>query len=214
MSYLGALLLAMAAGLWPDTLFIQPSGGAHLIPPTLQCAAVATTIYFLLVWPVLTLRRQQRHGPMRFGKIVLESLGLIAVGLPVLLAAAFLADASVQDVGRTLGMLAVLLPTAWGVSLVLGRFPRLRGAIVAAMLGAVLGLPAMTYVTMEFLHSSAEGPAGVIWSAGPAMLTWRVSASRIAAWLPGPGWACFAWLAVGGGLLAVAMTREQDTSSA
>lgn len=199
--YLAVLLAGLAAGLWPETLWpaVERRDAAPL--PTLQTLAVAQLMFFLLVYPMVLLKRfapRPNHPggePKRpyWRLVVPESLLLLVLGGPFYLPAAFLADATTTDAVRCAICVASFLPLVWVAGAHLARARRGTSAVTLGLLVVALGLPAAYYVAIEFLP-----PAAAHWASTgtPAMIVWRNAAARIDTPWPGPLWALLAWPAV------------------
>jgi len=202
LAYMAALLAGLAIGLWPETLWpaMEPRPAPPL--PTLQTLAVAQLMFFLLVYPMVLLKRfaPRAADPGQAGAkrpywrtVVPESLLLLALAGPFYLPAAFLADATATDALRCAICVASFLPLAWLAGAHLARARRGASAVTLALLVVALGLPAACYVAIEFLTPSAAHWAS---TATPAMIVWRNAAARIDSLWPQPLSAALAWPAV------------------
>jgi hypothetical protein len=163
-------LLGLVAGLYPGA--IHPAGGTLVVLPTLQTIAVAQLAFALLAWPVL-----RRPAPP------VDVPVMLLAGAPLLVPAAWLADATLQDVVRTeCWVLAVwTLPAALGPLLVRRAW---RTGSMLTLLAVAIGLPGAWYIAREFLPVDAS----TLWRLAPLTNTWTVAAPRQAAWLPDLRW--------------------------
>jgi hypothetical protein len=185
--YLAFCLAGLAAGLWPQAVFIQrhaPDRGAPL--PALKTLLVAQLAFALLAWPLLAMRR----GRVRWAEAVAEAAAYLAVAVPFYAAAAYLADAVAADVLRG----AIYVACVWTLPLVAGAYLASgRGggaAVLLLLLVAAFGLPAAHYLAMEF----ATPAAGELMARlSPASFAWAAAESRQAGWLPRPIWAALIW---------------------
>ncbi len=142
---------------------------------------------------------------------VLETLVLLAAAAPFYVLAAWFADATARDVVRTVLTVAAFLPLAWGAAGWMRAWPSLRPLPLTLLALAVLGLPALWYVSAEFFAGTAAADA--IWSLAPLTRTWTNAASRLGPWVPGPAWSVLVWIVVGALLVFTARTtggRSRD----
>lgn len=200
MLYLLTLLAGLAAGIWPQ--WIIPSLTESMAAPrcALQTLAISQLIFLLIVQPIIVIHRADHGRIGRYGREALaESAGYLAASAPALFVAAFLSDAVLADVARSVVYVAAvgLLPAAAGAVLAArrhGRWILLLGLQVVAM-----GLPATQYIILEFVPGA---DLSRLWSACPATMVWQAAASRGAGILPHPPWALALWPAAAGTLLA------------
>ncbi|MCD4823074.1 MAG: hypothetical protein K8S55_00565 [Phycisphaerae bacterium] len=218
--YLLLCLAALAAGLWPDTIY-PPKADFRSAPlPTLQTLAVGQVIWFLLVSPLVQVFRDSRnrtssHRPRqsRLRHEIVETLGLFIVAVPFYIAAGWLADATVTDCLRTALAVAAFCPLGWLAGwLLAGRQGNvLRSCVLAGLLAITVGQVGLYYIFIEFLPPVS---AGWIWHSCPATFVWSAAASRNPAIVPEPLWAMLLWLGValaGGAILwAKQSTRQRS----
>jgi len=213
--YLGACLLGLAAGLWPDAIHPPVTEPRAAPLPTLQCLAVAQAAFILLVHPLILQARLgcgaagaqpgSRPPADRAGdggywlRCAVETGMFLLVTAPFYAAAAWVSDAGAKDVVRAVLYVVLLWPVAWTGGLYLARGAGRSAAFVVLLLAA-LGLPAGWYIAEEFLP---QWRADWLWQLGPLTGAWDVAASRRASWFPGPLWASMPWpaIALGGALL-------------
>jgi len=187
--YLAFCLAGLAAGLWPEAVFLSrdPAAGAPL--PTLKTLAASQIAFGLLVWPLVVLARAQR-GPRRryWGGAVAEMIIYLVLAGPFYVAAAYLADAVATDVVRSAIYVACVwtLAVAAGAQLGSGK----PGRVVVVLVLAALGLPAAHYVALEFITPESARLLGRL---SPATFAWSASASRGPSWYPQPLWAAIVW---------------------
>jgi len=212
--YLVALLAGLAAGLWPETLWpaIERRNAAPL--PTLHTLAVAQLLFFLLVYPMVLLKRfSPRSGPPAatpgppaqrpYWRTVLpESLLLIVVAGPFYLPAAFLADATATDALRVAFCVASFLPLAWLAGAHFVRARRGASAVTLALLIIALALPAASYIAIEFLT-----PPAAHWTSmtTPALIVWRSATARVSTLWTQPLWTALAWPALAAVIAALGL---------
>jgi len=191
------LLAGLVAGFWPDALYVSHGRrGAPL--PTLQTVAIAQCLYLLVVWPIVqAFRSDGPHGPMRPVAAIRESVLLLVVGVPFYVVAGQFADASGNDLARTVMAVAGLLPLAWAAALWMATCRPGRPAVLLTMLALTLGAPATYYILREFLGATASGPARIFLQGSPITFTWEVARSQVPRWVPMPAWPVLAWLAIG-----------------
>jgi hypothetical protein len=194
-TYLLLCLGATGIGIWPDAIYPREHTAAPL--PTLQILTVTQLAWFLLVWPLVALRRSEpgprcdasvseaepsldapntptdATGPS-WADTLLEWLVLLAATTPFYLTAGWLADATVADVVRTVLLVISFWPMAmWMTALIL----RPWGRAVALLLG--LGFTAagamLVYFALEYISTAA---GHWLWEVLPVGLTWQATASR------------------------------------
>ncbi len=191
MVYLFVCVAALAAGLWPDV--IRPIHGPRPAPlPTLQALAVGQVLFILLVWPVVLAGRslrQERSGRVRRAG---EIAGMMAATMPLLLAAGWLGGATVEDVVRLELYVVALWPAGGAIGRMLAD-ETVRATGLLAGLVMALGLPAVSYVSAEFV----AGPdVSGLWQLAPVTAAWLQAGPSSAAWLPAPLWAWALWPAM------------------
>jgi hypothetical protein len=212
--FLLCLLMALAAGLWPEMIFPAGDGEQPVPLRVLQTLAVGQVAFIFLIFPLVMMRRFSR-GQVRFP--LAHGLAMTAAGLacaaPFYLAAAKLSDASATDVLRTLVLIVLLWPVGWAAGKWMRRpavghggdnvngdvnvvrnhaYPPAAAPVLILALIAVAGLPALFYVLKEFLPG---WPADWLWDLAPVTLAWQVAA-RGQAPFAGLSWPIFVWLAV------------------
>lgn len=180
-----ALLVGLAAGLWPQAIFPSksPAGGGAL--PALQALAVSHVIFVLLVRP-LVLMRGASGGPSRPARVIVTVALYVLTGAPFYVAAAWLGDAGPVDVIRTAVYVACLAPLGWAAGTYMAGGRSGSSWVLLAMLLLVAGVPAAHYIAREFL--SGAGNAGWLWVLGPATGVWDVAAARGESIVPRPLW--------------------------
>jgi len=194
--YLAVLVAAMAAGLWHEAIY-PPREALQPAPlPTLQTLAVGQVAFFLLIYPLILLRRSCRQ-PIRpnLARRVVEAAGLFAVTVPFYLAASYLGDAVASDVIRVALYVACLVPLSLVAGSLLAR-ARAAPAVLLGMLIVAMGLPAAYYLAREFFAASA---GGWLWQLSPASFAWELARARGGGCLPGPAWAVLVWPGVAAG---------------
>ncbi|MBN1941713.1 MAG: hypothetical protein JW849_00300 [Phycisphaerae bacterium] len=225
--YLCFCLAGLTAGLWLEK--ITPTFTAESVPlPTLQTLAVAQVFFFLLVYPIVLVRRREKRGDWGLGTRDWE-LGTGDWGLGtgksdrdtnsefrdtnsvilIELLGMFLAATPLYILAAWLGdatgrdvfraVLAVAAVCPLGV--LAGRLfrgPAWRGGAMLGLLVIVLGLPGAWYICVDFLGVSGDWARKL----SPLLQTWTTTAARQTAWLPQPTWAWLAWpiLAAAGGV--------------
>ena len=206
LGYLAVCLAALLVGLYPQAVY-PARGDVPAAPvPTLQALAVGQVLFFLLVHPLIILRRSQRGRIGRYwAETIAESLTWLAVTAPIYTAAAWLADATATDVLRTATALLCLLPLVWSAGSILHAWPAARPVVILLLL-LVAALPAGDYIAREFLRALAVGRCGDV---APATFAWQTARSRGGALLPGPLWPPVAWLVAAGALAATGLLHRQ-----
>lgn len=209
--YLAVLLLALAAGLWPEAIYPPRYGQQPVLLPALQTVAIAQAGFALLVYPLAVLRRAAREPqtparrPLRSAAAEVALFFLVAA--PFYFVGAFLADAVWPDVVRAVLYLACVWAFALAAGLLLRTRPVARTPVVLALVLIALALPAACYLVMEFLAPMDPGvyqfmapPARLawLWHLGPFTNAWLAAASRGPSPLPTPLWPCLLWLAGAG----------------
>lgn len=191
--YLAFCLAGLAAGLWYESIYPSRMDVVPAPLPVLRTLAVAQAMFLLLAHPVILFARCERGQVRRFLlEAMLETVVLLAVTAPFYVAAAFLGDATLVDVLRTVAYLACLWPLGWAAGFTMCVRPRSRSFVVGLML-AIAALPAAYYIFREFLRAVY---VAWLWAAAPLTGVWDVAASRQASLLPPLAWTTFAWLAV------------------
>ena len=210
--YLAVLLVAMAAGLWHEAIY-PPREALQPAPlPTLQTLAVGQVAFFLLIYPLILLRRISRQ-PIRhkWARRVIETAGLFAVTVPFYLAAAYLADAVASDVVRVAIYMACLVPLSCVAGSLLAR-ARVAPVVLLGMLIVAMGLPAACYLAREFF---AARPGFWGWQLCPASFAWELARARGGQCLPSPAWAVLVWpgVAAGAALLGALLGHNRQDES-
>jgi len=173
---------------------------------------VALVVFWLLVWPLLVLARTARGPVASGGRLAVEALAYLLAATPLLAIAAYLSDADVVDVTRSVLWLLTLWPLAVGAALWLKRStPEL---VLMDMLLIVLGLPAASYIIGEWIVLSPGGPAEALARLSPVLFGWRVAASRQSAIVPSPLWPTGVWLAAGMATVLIALWAPHKPSEA
>ena len=192
-----ALLVGLAAGLWPQAIFPSksPAGGGAL--PALQALAVSHVIFVVLIWPLM-LMRGVSGGASRPARIIVTVALYVLVSAPFYVAAAWLGDAGPVDVIRTAVYVACLAPLGWAAGTYMAGGRAGSSWVLLAMLLVVAGVPAAHYIALEFL--SGAGNAGWLWALGPATGVWDVAASRGESIVPRPVWPLAIYLIAAAGI--------------
>ena len=161
--YLAVLLAGLAAGLWPRTLWPELTHSTAAPLPTLQTLATAQLMFFLVIYPMVLIRRfggegaPDAQGPAAsyWRTVPAESALLMLLAVPLIIPAAFLANATVTDVIRHVICLAAFWPLVWLAGAHFAR--RRRGAwlVTGGLLLIALGAPAACYIATEFLTPAA-----------------------------------------------------------
>jgi len=188
--YLLFCVAGLAAGLWPDAIFVRRASPPAPLP-ALQTLVVAQIAYGLVVWPLFALRRAGVGRMSRYWRgAVVENLAYLLVAAPFYAAAAYFADAVAMDVLRA----AIYVACVWTLSVAAGahvaRGGRGRSIAAVALAVAAFGLPAAHYIALEFFTPVSARIMGWL---SPATFAWAVSASRGASWYPRPLWAALIW---------------------
>ncbi len=191
MIYLAVLVAATAVGFWPDAIYRPKVHYEIATQPALQTLAVGQVGFILLVYPLVLFARRQRGQMRRYvTEAAVESIGLGLVAVPFYAVAAYVANAVVGDVIRTVAYVACLLPLAWiaGAWMANSRF--LRPWVMIDMLLVAIGLPATWYIAREFLSA---GPLDWLWQLAPPTAAWENASPRMGYFLPQPLWAWLVW---------------------
>ena len=205
MLYLATMLLALAAGLWPQAIYPPRQGPTAAPLPALATLAASQAAFTLLAYPLVLLHRAS--GPRRrrdgyWGRTIAESAFLIFASVPLYVLAAFFSDATAPDAVRAGLCAASCFPLAWAAG---AHFTSRRdgqwGVLLALMLVAV-ALPAAFYVALEFFP---PGSAGALGDLSPILLAWRNGTSRLGAVFPTPLWGWLIWPVLAGVALLSAM---------
>lgn len=206
MFYLATLLLALAAGLWPQAIYPPRQGPTAAPLPVLQTLAAGGTVFTLLVYPLVLLYRasgpHRRRGGGYWGRTVAESAFLIFASVPLYILAAFFSDATAPDAVRGGLCAASCFPLAWVAG---AHFASRRGGqwgVLLALTLVAVALPAAFYVALEFFP---PGSAGALGDLSPILLAWRNGASRLGGVFPTPLWGWLIWPALAGVALLSAM---------
>ncbi len=192
---LAIMLAGLAIGLWHESALPPAHEPTDNRSPVLQILSVALVAFFLVTYPLVLLWRARRPIPSQsYWRAVLPESAMFGVVAGVFLAiAAFLADAAVLDVARTVLYLLALLPLTWLAGLCFHQRRRGTWLVLLGLILAAAGLPAAWYVSAEFFPPRAAGLLGQL---SPAMLAWRTAESRLDAVLPDPLWAWGVWPAL------------------
>ena len=189
----GVLLVSLGVGLWPE--LIHPSEGEVTAPPALQSVGVGNVVFWLLVWPLVVLRRFQRTDRRPGLRAMLgEWVVCLIASLPFYAVGAFFGARSTADAGRTLLAVAMV----WPVAALSAAWLTRRGVRTGVLLALVLiafAPPAVYYIIREWYGLSPVGPADLALQLGPLTLVAEVARARGQGWLPRPVWAAAAWSA-------------------
>jgi len=210
LAYLAVCLAALLVGLYARAVY-PAHGQVPAAPvPGLQAVAVGQVLFFLLVHPLIVLRRSDRGQIGRYwAETVAESLTYLVVTTPIYTAAAFLADATATDVLRSAAALGCLLPAVWSAGAILHARPKARPVVVLLMLIAA-ALPAGEYIHGEFLRVLDVGQG---WLVAPVTFAWRAAASRGEGLLPRPGWVAMVHLLAAGALASAGLLGSRRRTS-
>ncbi len=209
--YLAVLVAATAAGFWPDAIYRPKVHYEIATQPALQTLAVGQVGFILLIYPLILFARRRRGQMRRYvAEAAIEAIGMGLVAVPFYAVAAYVANAAVGDVIRTVAYVACLLPLAWTAGALMARSKELRPWVMICMCAITLGLPAAWYIAREFL---ALDPSHWLWKLAPVTFIWDAATPRLDTLLPEPLWALCVWLAAGAcGLLLRLANMAQKKS--
>jgi len=191
--YLAMLLAALAAGLWPEAIHHSHVYRPDAPLPTLQTLAVAQCCYFLLVWPiVIAARSDARRGPLGAAAVA-ETIVLVVAAIPLYVAGAYFADATVVDWARTATAVCGQLPLAWAGSLWIATYRPGRPWVALNALALVFGGAVGWYVIRDLLGGAAGGAAEAAWQISPITFAWQAAQSQGRRWFAEPLWPMAAW---------------------
>lgn len=165
--YLCFCVVGLAAGLWPEKIIPSFAFPRNIPLPVLQTLAVAQTFFFLLIYPLVLMYRQQREkrtpGSAKTSSnsqrptsdssifaLLLEFSGMLLVTLPLYVLAAWLSDATGKDAIRALLAVSVICPLGVLAGRLLAR-PAWRGVVMLLLLVITFGLPGAWYLCTDFL---------------------------------------------------------------
>ncbi len=172
--YVAACLAGFALGLWPDV--VQRTDLHHGAPlPILQTLAVAQTVFFLLAYPVIILRRSLAGES--FIKASADLPTFLLVTIPFYVAAAYLGDAVAADVVRTALVVIVIAFFALGCAAVSAGIKPFRPAVMLLLLFVAVGMPVVYYILRDFIGAIPDSIEG-LWLLAPATFAWDAAADR------------------------------------
>jgi hypothetical protein len=189
-SYLVIMLLAMAAGLWPEFVYQRPDVTPIAPLPLLRTLLIGQVGFFLLVWPGLLVGHPARGW---LGGL-LEAGVLLLISAPIYVMSFFLGDASLADLCRAVLTVLAVIPLGFVASRYIIRLPASVPAVVLVMLLLTLGYPAGLYILREFVLSTRSLPDAAA-TFGPFAYVWRQTSREITSLWPVPGAVAIAWLA-------------------
>ncbi len=178
-----ANLAALAVGMFPQWIVSPWQLNAAAPLPTLRTLAVGQVAFLLLAGPLLLAKRPTTWGD-RLGEMAIWLL----VALPFLAAAAYVADATIQDAVRVTCLTLSVFVAVWGLASLARRGGGGMSLAVLAGVLVVLGGPGANYLAREF---GSGVPPGWLWHLFPVTQAYSTAAAREAFWLPRPLWA---WL--------------------
>jgi len=187
--YLGFCLAGLLTGLWAEVIYVNPNAFTAPPLPLFHTLGIAQVLFFLLVFPLIILRRHKTNPTSLAGGII-EILSFFTVTVPFYFVAAKFSDATLTDSLRTLITVAAFCP----LGLAAGRLMTYDSAQPWVLLGLIVITIApvgLYYIVSEFLH---EIPADLIWNVSPLTFTWANSTQRIPTLLPNPLWAWCFWI--------------------
>lgn len=202
-------LAALAGGLFPRLITLGASAESSAELPTLQSLLACQVGFLLLIYPMILAGRAAREYPRAsLGRLLrhffLEMILWLVVALPFLVVAAYLANATPRDAGRSMLLVVGAFLAAWGLALLAGRGAGGMSLSVLVSVLAVLGLPAAWYLTSpDFLPAQP----GWLWDLAPTLFAWSTAHERIASWLPVPLWALILWPAIGLAMIFLHLIR-------
>jgi hypothetical protein len=192
--YMACCLAGVCVGFWPQTFFPDPRETVVAPPlPALATLAVAQATFWVIIHPLVLLRRQlaRQPQPSRAWHIwigTLRSAVIFMAGAPFYVAAWYLSDATLTDVLRCATYVASLVPLSWAAAMWFGgrwRSSALIGCVVVA-----LGLPWAFYIVLDFMPGAS--PVW-LWHLAPLTASWSAAAVRQASLLPSPEWSVAVW---------------------
>jgi len=201
-------LLGFAAGLWPEAI-VHPKTPRSMSPlPTLPALAAAQVIFLLLAYPVIVLRRAEKH-PHNFcpGRSVAELAVLVAAAVPFSIAAAWFSDGGIADIIRTAMCVATFIPLSAGLCAwtLPARKPAARATALILALTTTAGLSAAVYIAHEFLRPAW---ADALWQTAPVTLAWTTATA------PAPLAPLTFWLLAGlATIVAAWMTAKEPVAN-
>lgn len=201
-AFLVVSLLGLSAGVFLE--FFLPTHLSQTLPSVaaLQMLISAQAIFLVMFYPLLAGSRRSRRADAFLLRGVFEYVILLAASMPLYVLAAYLSDATVTDVIRSLLYLSAVATGALGLGLWVraGRVSIITAVTLAGALIAVVG-PVLYYLLAEL--TDASGSAGWLWWASPATCAFESAGSRGANWYPTPIWAWALWPVAG---IALAFT--------
>ena len=189
--YLGFCLIGLLAGLWSDAIYVNPNAFTTPVLPVYHTLTVAQILFFLLVFPLIILKRHQTN-PTSIPAAVIEILGFFAVSIPFYFVAAKFSDTTLTDSVRSALTVAAFCP----LGLAAGRlmtYNSPRPWVLLGLVGVTVAPVGLDYIFREFLH---EVPAEWIWETAPVGFTWANTTQQISALLPRPLWIWCFWIFV------------------
>ena len=187
--YLGFCLAGLLAGLWIEVIYVNPNAFTAPPLPVFHTLGIAQVLFFLLVWPLIILRRHKTN-PTSLPVAIIEIIGFFTATVPFYFVAAKFSDATLTDSLRTLITVAAFCP----LGLAAGRVMTYDFAQPWVLLGLVvitIALVGLYYIVSEFLH---EVPADWIWDVSPVTFTWTNTTQRIPTLFPEPLWVWCFWI--------------------
>ncbi len=213
MVYLTAMLIGLAAGLWPGGVrgSVDPYWPSSV--PAVQTLTVAQVGFYLLAYPMIVIFRSRPKPRGRFWtNTVVEMLFWAAVAGVFYIPAVWLSGSGPMDAFRGAGYILSLWPMVWACRAWLVRPGRGGAVVLLISLFAGIGLPWLWYVSAEFFPGL--GWSDALWRLCPITQAWDVAAPGGRAGGLAPVWAVAVWPVIAGVMFAIRMIAgpgEQDT---
>jgi len=187
--YLGFCLAGLLAGLWVDTIYINPNELTTPVLPVLHTLAIAQVLFFLLAWPLIILQRHKTKATS-IPEAVIEILGFFIVTVPFYFVAARFSDATLIDSLRAAITVAAFCPLGLAAARLM-TYSSVHPWVLLGLIVVSIAPIGLYYIFREFLH---EVPAEWIWDVSPVNFTWTNTTQRITTLLPKPLWVWCFWI--------------------
>jgi len=201
--YLAVMLIALAVGLWPGGIRGSVDPYSPSLTPAVQTLAVGQVGFYLVVYPVIVLfRAAPSKRPWRWWPdTVIETFFWTLLGAAFLVPAVWLSGSGVSDAIRGMVYVCAIWPMAWVCGAWLASRKAGGSAVMFVSILAVMGLPWLWYVSVEFFPVTGWHEA--LWKLCPVTQAWDVASPRGGGGGLSPVWAIVFWPAVAAAMFAL-----------
>ena len=201
--YFATCSLGVICGMWPAALYVPPGGADPSTGPlpVLSFLAVFQSLFFMLVYPVVVMRREKESSWLN----VIEMCVMSLVTIPLYYLSSVFSDASFIDIAKVWLVVIATFPLGHGAGC-LFRHRTLGSVALSGVLMLVFGLPLIYYILIEFCPGIPD--ASVVADCSPVLFLWAAGQSHIGD-CPLPVWPPLVWAVTG--MVVLLWSREPDS---